>query len=108
MTGQHEIHELTVTHPRLDAAAAPVFKRELEDALPAGLSRLMIDLEPVDFIDSTGLGVLVSMLKQMGANGRIAVIGVNPSVARLFKITRLDSLFQLCGDADEARRALAA
>lgn len=102
-----EILRITVNFERLDAAAAPDFKRQLDEGMQDGQSRVLLDLSQVDFIDSTGLGVLVSLLKRMGPGGRIAAFGVKPAVTRLFQITRLDSLFTLSGDADEARRALA-
>jgi len=107
MSDKSEILRITVNFERLDAAAAPEFKRQLEEGMHVGHPRVLLDLGQVEFIDSTGLGVLVSLLKQMGPGGRIAVIGVRPAVARLFQITRLDSIFTLCGDEAEASRALA-
>jgi anti-sigma B factor antagonist len=106
MSGRKNIFDLRVDCERLDAAAAPEFKRRVQQELPAEQKRVLLDLEAVSFIDSTGLGVLVSILKQMGPDGRIAVVGAKPTVKRLFEITRLDSLFRLYGDAGEARQAL--
>lgn len=91
---------------RLDAAAAPEFKRQVEGML-AGHDRVLLDLGAVAFIDSTGLGVLVAMIKQMGPGGKVAVIGASVSVARLFRITQLDTLFQLCVDEGQANAILA-
>ncbi|MXP42082.1 anti-sigma factor antagonist [Altererythrobacter soli] len=107
MNERKDIFDLRVDCERLDAAAAPEFKRRAQQELPAEQKRVLLDLDAVSFIDSTGLGVLVSILKQMGPDGRIAVIGARPPVRRLFEITRLDSLFRLYGDADQARQALA-
>ena len=97
----------TVDHARLDAAAAPQFKQEVETFASTQPSRVLLDLSAVEFVDSTGLGVLVSLLKKMGPNGRIAVVGAGASVQRLFQITRLDGLFRLCASREEAESVLA-
>ncbi|MCJ2188118.1 STAS domain-containing protein [Novosphingobium beihaiensis] len=101
------ILEIAVDHPRLDAAAAPAFRQELQDRFDHRPERVVLDLTHVDFIDSTGLGVLVSMLKQMGTNGRIAIVGASPAVQRLLQITRLDTLFLQCDSTAAAHDALA-
>ena len=98
--------ELTVPEARIDAAAAPAFKQRMSEALAAGTRRLVLDMSGVQFVDSTGLGVLVSLLKQMGEGSRIAVVGAAPGVKRLFQITRLDSLFVLADDFPAAHAAL--
>lgn len=97
---------IPVQKERLDAAAAPDFKREVEGML-AGHDRVLLDLSAVTFIDSTGLGVLVAMVKQMGPGGKVAVIGTATPVARLFRITQLDTLFHLCADELQANAILA-
>jgi anti-sigma B factor antagonist len=91
---------------RLDAAAAPELRRQLTDAPHHDRKRLLLDISKVQFIDSTGLGVLVSILKQMAPGGRIAVVGARPAPMRLFQITGLDKLFALCADPQEAERVL--
>jgi anti-sigma B factor antagonist len=106
MTASDTLVEIVVTHSRLDAAAAPAFKQEVAGMLEGRPNRLLIDIAKVDFVDSTGLGTLVGLLKKMGTGGRIALVGVTPAVKRLLEITRLDSLFVVCADLAEARNAL--
>lgn len=101
------VSKLHVGHARLDAAVAPAFKQEIEAFAAAQPRRVLLDLSDVAFVDSTGLGVLVSLLKRMGADGRIAVVGANAAVQRLFQITRLDKLFPQHGSHEEAIAALA-
>lgn len=96
------------SHSRLDAVRAPAFKEQLVARLDDRPTRVMIDATSLDFIDSTGLGVLVFLLKQMGEGGRIAIGGAKPAVRRLFEITRLDSVFTLSSDTEAARLALSA
>jgi len=107
MTNESDILQISVQHPRLDAAASPAFRQEVAGRFEGQPERVLLDLRQVEFIDSTGLGVLVSLLKQMGPGGKVAVAGANAAVRRLFQITRLDSLFLLCDSTDEAHAALA-
>ncbi|WP_066557222.1 STAS domain-containing protein [Croceicoccus bisphenolivorans] len=97
---------IRVDHARLDAAVAPAFKDEISARVTAGERRVLLDLSAVQFMDSTGLGVLVSLLKRMGGDGKIAVVGAGPAVLKLLQLTRLDTLFTICGSEDEARDAL--
>lgn len=91
---------------RLDAAAAPALKRDFDTGLPEGADRVLLDLEWVSFIDSTGLGVLVGLLKRLGSSGKIAVVGAKPAVLRLFQLTRLEELFNICDSEEAALDAL--
>jgi len=102
MTGNTQILRILIQHPRLDAAAAPAFRDEMTGTFANRPERVLIDLGQVEFIDSTGLGVLVSLMKQMGPGGRIAVVGANAAVRRLFQITRLDTLFVICDTEEQA------
>lgn len=97
------ILEIKLGGPRVDAAVAPQLKSDLEQALTDAPNRIVMDLSAVSFMDSTGLGVFVSLLKKLGADGAIAVTGVQPAVLRLFQLTRLDTLFRLVADLPAAR-----
>lgn len=101
------IRTIPVAFDRLDAMAAPGFRETLTPLLEGQPEKVLLDLGKVEFIDSTGLGVMVSLLKLMGPGGKVAVVGAAPNVRRLFEMTRLDSLFTLCDGPDEARAALA-
>lgn len=98
---------IDIGQKRLDAAEAPRFKQALAENVTGNPSRVVIDLGEVDFIDSTGLGTLVSLLKMMGPDGTLGVAGAGPSVRRLLAITRLDSIFSLFDSREEALAALA-
>ena len=85
-----EILTMRPNYARLDAVAAPEFKREIDAQVGESNRLVLLDLSDVQFMDSTGLGVLVSLLKRLGNGGRIAVIGAAPPVTKLFQITRLE------------------
>lgn len=106
MTDKPNVMRMTVDQQRLDAAAAPALRAEIEASLDHSPDRVLIDLSQVEFIDSTGLGVLVMLLKRMNSGGKIAVLGAKAPVRRLFQITRLDSLFALCDSDEDAHAAL--
>jgi anti-sigma B factor antagonist len=98
---------LRVGASRIDAASAADFRDALAAVVAGGVNRFVIDLSGVDFIDSTGLGALVSALKGAGRSGAVAVSGVKESVATLFKLTRMDKVFRMFPSDGEAAAALA-
>lgn len=80
---------------RLDASIAPTLKNEIVAVLPASPARTIIDLSGVSFVDSSGLGALVALLKRVGPSGSLVLAGVQPPVAKLLALTRLDRVFEV-------------
>ena len=81
---------------RLDAAAAPAFKARIEELVGQGRVRLVCDLTNVEFLDSSGSAALVSGLTAARERGGfLKVVGANEPVARSFRSTRLDRVFEL-------------
>lgn len=69
---------------------------------------VILDLSEVPYIDSSGLGSLVSAyVSRQKAGRRVALSGVNPRVLRLFEITKVESLFLIFPTLEEAVAALA-
>lgn len=91
---------------RLTAANATTFKDEVFELISAGTSRLVIDLGKVEFIDSSGIGALVGLLKRIGNRGEIVVCGLSDTVRQMFKITRMDRVFASYDDRAAALRAI--
>jgi anti-sigma B factor antagonist len=91
----------------IHASTAPEFSGVLAAAVEAGRTQLVLDLTGVMFIDSTGLSVLLNALRRVTrAGGAMALVCSNPTVLRLFEITRLDSTFNLHPDVERALRAV--
>ncbi len=87
----------------IHVTTAPEFSRRLNDVIASGRTLLVLDLLGVDFIDSTGLSVLLNGLRSVTrADGRMAIAAANPTVLRLFEITKLDSTFDIHPTRDEA------
>ena len=95
-------HVITVSG-EIHVSTAPEFSRRLDAAIARGKTGLVLDLSPTEFIDSTGLSVLLNALRRVTRQrGRMALVCTNPTVLRLFEITRLDSTFDIHDTRDEA------
>ncbi len=90
------------TMARLDAAVAPAFKQAVVQVIEGGERRLVLDLERVNFLDSSGLGAMVSILKALGPQGAIAVCNVHGAVHSLFHLTRMDKVFAIAASREDA------
>jgi anti-sigma B factor antagonist len=100
---------LVTIQGRLDAAAAPGFKQQITEAISHGNVRLALHIAHVSFMDSTGLGALVSALKAARrANGDISIIAPSPQVQKLFRLTAMDRVFRIFQSRDEALQQLKA
>jgi len=87
----------------IHASTAPEFSERLNDAIATGKTGVILDLTGVEFIDSTGLSVLLNGLRRVTrARGTMVIACANPTVLRLFEITKLDSTFEILPTCDEA------
>jgi anti-sigma B factor antagonist len=93
---------LVTVEGELDLASAPSLKRELSDVLAAGAQRVVVDLGPVTFIDSTALGVLVGIHRKLDQGVRMALAGAGTEVMNIFELTGLDATFDMFSTVDEA------
>lgn len=93
---------------RLDAAAAPEFKETVTSRIDAGEDIILLDLSSVDFIDSSGLGAMVAVLKRMSPNGKLVVCGLRDAAFSMFRLTRMDQVFPIFPSQAEALNALEA
>ena len=80
----------------IHVSTAPRFAQCLQAALDDGNTRIVLDLSGVEFIDSTGLSVLLNGLRRVNQlQGAMAIVCANPTVLRLFQITSLDETFDI-------------
>jgi anti-sigma B factor antagonist len=93
----------------IHVSTAPDFSAMLSATVDGGRTSLVLDLTGVMFIDSTGLSVLLNALRQVThAGGQMAVVCSNPTVLRLFEITRLDTTFDIHAELEPALAAVQA
>ena len=79
---------------RLDLRTAPELRAQVAAALAAGPGSMIIDLSDVEFIDSSGLGVLIGLHKQAAAHGgRLTIVAPTGSARQIFALTRTESFF---------------
>lgn len=98
---------VTVEETRIDAAAAIQFKDAMRALTAEGPAHVVLDLHRVDFIDSSGLGAIVAAMKQLGEGQKLDLAGLSPTVDKVFRMTRMDSIFTIHADAAAARGSAA-
>ena len=99
---------VTIVHVagEIDVYTAPLLREVLDKQVAAGRTDLVVDLEKVTFMDSTGLGVLVGRLKLVrGQNGTLRIVSAQERILKVFKITGLDKVFHIYATVDEALAA---
>jgi anti-sigma B factor antagonist len=90
---EERLRIVSVQGSRIDAAVAIEFKDAMRLETDDGPDLVVLDLSRVEFIDSSGLGAIVASMKYMGKERRLALAGLTPTVERVFKLTRMDSVF---------------
>lgn len=87
---------VTVLVSRLDAAIARDFKAGVEAAWMAGLTQVEIDLGAVEFVDSSGIGALLSVYRKLPPGvGATRLTKVRPEVLAVLELLRLHRVFEL-------------
>lgn len=92
-----------VREERLDAHNSDELKVEMNRLFDSGTKDLLVDLKEVRFIDSSGLGVLVSGFKNAATHqGSIKLCSLQTQVKSMFELTRLHRVFDIYQTVDEA------
>ncbi|SNT73801.1 STAS domain-containing protein [Paracoccus seriniphilus] len=91
---------------RLTAANATMFRDEVIALVTQGEDRLLVDLADVSFVDSSGIGAMVGVLKRIGNRGEVAICGLSGGVEKMFRITHMDRVFSIHRDRDAALTAM--
>jgi anti-sigma B factor antagonist len=91
---------------RIDASASTNFKGYMQDWINEGRRLIVLDLAAVDFIDSSGLVAIVSVLKMIGPGGELVICGMSEEVMNLFRLTRMNRVFQIFDSREAAVNAL--
>ena len=97
---------VTPREDRLDACTASDFKSRLIDCIEAGDRRFVVDLGSVSFVDSSGLGALVAVMKRLGLDGDLVLCGAGEGVLRMLRTSRMDRIFAIVPARDEALSSL--
>jgi anti-sigma B factor antagonist len=103
-----EVVVLAVPGPSLDASNTKRFKNEMAPVVQSA-TKLIFDMTLVQFVDSCGLGVILSYVRQLHAKGgQIKVCGLSQRVRSLFELVRMDKVVEIYNTRDEALSASSA
>lgn len=87
----------------IDVYTSPLLQEHLVEVLRDGSSSIVLDLSEVTFLDSTGLGVLITGLKRCrSADGDLVLVTAQPNVLKVLEITGLNDVFKVHDSVDDA------
>ncbi len=89
----------------LDGIKGNELRREVGDILGTGADVVLIDFQNITFMNSTGLGAVISALKAVkAAGGKLFICSVSEEVKMLFELTKMDRIFDTFANRDEFNR----
>ncbi len=89
VTRANSIVSITPLESRLDLHVADAFRDAMMKQIDDGVRCLVVNMEHVQSIDSSGLGALIAVLRRLGRDGGLSVCGLTPRVKSVFEIARL-------------------
>ena len=96
-------HAVVAVKGEIDVYTAPKLREKLIELVSEGSYDVVVNLEGVDFLDSTGLGVLVGALKRVKAHdGSLSLVCSQDKILKIFKITGLTKVFPIHSSVEEA------
>ncbi len=102
-THEHGDWWVVSVHGELDIATSPRLREVVIGLVTDGHRRIIIDLDAVDFLDSTGLGVLVGALKRIRTHGgELRLVCTISRVIGVFELTGLDEVFVIADSLEAA------
>ena len=102
-TSTRDGHAVLALRGEIDVYTAPLLRQAILDLIEQGKLNVVIDMHEVDFLDSTGLGVLVGGLKRVKSNeGDLRLVVTQDRIMKIFDITGLAKVFPIFTSTDEA------
>ena len=90
----------------VDVYTAPLLRQAIVDQVEAGTKHLLINLGKVEYLDSTGLGILIGGVKRLKEQGgSLRLVGPSARITRIFEITGLNKIFDVYSDEQAALAA---
>jgi anti-sigma B factor antagonist len=106
VTRREGAHTVISVTGEIDVYTAPTLRERLNEVVATGEYQLVVDMEGVDFLDSTGLGVLVGGLKRARShNGTLQLVCDQEKILKVFRITGLTKVFPIYSSLDQALAA---
>lgn len=104
---QGEQHWVLTLSGELDYSECAPFRTAIDRILKHSPSSAVVDLTGLDYLDSSGLGLLLSLSKEYGTTGGRLILITNESVDSILELTRLSGIFSRAASMDEATMMLA-
>lgn len=96
-------HTVLEVGGEIDVYTAPQLRERLIELVEGGQQHIVVDMEQVEFLDSTGLGVLVGGLKRVRAqDGSLRLVCGQERILKIFRITGLEKVFAIYPSVEEA------
>lgn len=93
----------------LDGISANQLRREISDSVENGADMILVDFQDITFMNSTGIGALVSTLRTVrSAGSELFICSLNEQVQMIFKLTKMDRVFKPFTNRDEFERKIMA
>ena len=103
---EHDGTTVLAVRGEVDVYTAPRLRERLIELVSQGSHQVVVDLEGVDFLDSTGLGVLVGGLKRLRSHdGDMILVCTQPRILKVFEITGLTKVFSIHDSVESATAA---
>ena len=101
--GRHGEASVLTLRGEIDVYTAPRLRQAIIDLVEEGETTIVVDMQKVDFLDSTGLGVLVGGLKRVKTrDGTLAIVVTQDKILKIFDITGLNKVFPLHDSVEAA------
>ena len=98
---------ITITGRLIEKSQADGLIKEFEGLIEAGTNRYLMDLEGLEYVNSTGLNLLIGMFTSArNSGGELVIGGISPKVKKLMVMTKLDSIFKIYKSVAEASENL--
>jgi anti-sigma B factor antagonist len=94
-----EVLIIRVAEDRIDAASAIQFKEQMRGIVQTPTPRVLLDLSSVAFLDSSGLGAIVAVMKLLGPDRKLELAGLTPTVQKVMHLTRMDTVLRIHAQA---------
>lgn len=87
----------------IDMSRSPELRTSIRQEMGSGVHKLIVDLEDVHYMDSSGLATLVEAMRNASnSNTKLVICNMNQKVSAIFEIARLDSFFTIVSSREEA------
>lgn len=87
----------------LDYGECPAFRVQIDRILRAAPPAVIVDISGLEYLDSSGLGLLLSLSREFSATGGKLVLVTNETVDNVLEMTRLAGIFSTASDIDQAK-----